>query len=301
MRNNGYTYHDHIPSREAGSTLLSYYVRRYTHSSTEEWRSQIAAGRVARNGCVERDASCVLAAGDRLAWLRPPWEEEEVPTDIVVLAEGQGWMVLHKPSGLPVLPGGGFLENTLLHIVRRRYGDVTAPLHRLGRGTSGAILFTHATEAARVLSQAMREGRITKTYLALAQGIPDEDAFTVDMPIGPVPYGPLGVLHAASPTGRPSLSHCRVLHRDIDRETSLLEIDIPTGRPHQIRIHCAVAGFPLVGDPLYRAGGVPINGNALPGDLGYHLHSWHIRFPDPTGSESVSVTAPPPALLVPPI
>lgn len=299
MRNNGYTYHDRISPREAGCTLVGYYSRHYPHSTREEWRTHVIAGRISRNGAVETDPACVLAAGDRLAWHRPPWEEENVPTDIAVLAEGGGWMVLHKPSGLPVLPGGGFLEHTLLHIARQRFGDAMAPLHRLGRGTSGAILFTRDTQAARALSRAMREGRIAKTYLALVRGIPVEDAFTVDIPIGPVPYRPLGVLHAASPTGKPSLSHCRVLRRDIDGEMSLLEIDIPTGRPHQIRIHCAAAGFPLVGDPLYRVGGLPIEGDAVPGDLGYHLHSWRLRFPDPSGSGIVLVEAPPPPALEP--
>ncbi len=299
MRNDGYTYRDRITSAEADETLLGFYSTHYRHSSVDEWTASITSGLIERNGVVERNPDTPLCAGDRLAWHRPPWEEEKVPTDIPLLAESAGWMVLHKPSGIPVLPGGGFLRNTMLWIVRERYGGVLAPVHRLGRGTSGAILFSRNADAARELARAMREGGIQKTYLALVQGLPAEDRFTVDMPIGPVPYAPLGMLHAASPVGKPSLSHCHVLRRDIEVGQTLLEVDIPTGRPHQIRIHCAVGGHPLVGDPLYRSGGLPIDSDAVPGDCGYFLHSWQICFPDPESGEMMQVTAPPPGRLSP--
>ncbi|HSA96845.1 MAG TPA: RNA pseudouridine synthase, partial [Acidobacteriota bacterium] len=85
----------------------------------------------------------------------------------------------------------------------------------------------------------------------------------------------------------------------------LVEVTIPTGRPHQIRIHLAYAGHPLVGDPLYRAGGLPrADGSddewtTTPGATGYLLHSWKIGFPHPTSSATVEVTSPPPPALDP--
>ncbi|MBN1939727.1 MAG: RluA family pseudouridine synthase, partial [Candidatus Aminicenantes bacterium] len=206
----------------------------------------------------------------------------------------------------PVLPGGDFLENTLLHLTRRRFGSECAPLHRLGRGTSGAILFTRNSRCARILSKAMAERRIRKIYLALASGIVPMDEFAIDAPIGPVPYGPLTTIHAFSPEGRQSLSHVRVLERKTGDGTTLLEVAISTGRPHQIRIHLSYAGFPLVGDPLYASGGRPKPvaednvGAALPGDLGYHLHSWKIGFIHPDTGQDLEVIAPPPQVLAPP-
>ncbi|MFA6233458.1 MAG: RluA family pseudouridine synthase [Bacteroidota bacterium] len=297
MRNDGYTYRDRITYADAGVTLLEFYATRYAHSSAAEWSRHITDGLVERNGTVETNPDASLRADDRLAWHRPPWDEEDVPTDIPVLAESAGWMVLRKPSGIPVLPGGGFLRNTLLWIARERHGGLMSPVHRLGRGTSGAILFSRSADAARELARAMREGEIRKTYLALVQGCEMPDHFTVDAPIGPVPHAPVGMLHAASPVGKASVSHCRVLRRDPAAGQTLLEVDIPTGRPHQIRIHCAFAGHPLVGDPLYRAGGLPLDTGAVPGDCGYFLHSWQIRFPDPDSGEMMHVTAPPPETL----
>lgn len=299
MLNQGYIYRDRITSADAGRTVLDFYVTRYRHSTAETWRAHLDSGRILCNGGIVHDHAHRLHAGDQLAWRRPPWEEDAVPTDVPVLAESAGWMVLHKPSGLPVLPGGGFLQHTLLHIARERYGATLAPVHRLGRGTSGAILFSRTSASARVLAQAMREGGIRKTYLALVAGMPAEDAFTVDVPIGPVAYAPLGMLHAATPSGKVSRSICRVLHRDPLGGTALLAVEIPTGRPHQIRIHCAAAGYPLHGDPLYRIGGIPGDGAAVPGDGGYLLHSWRLRFTDPDTGEIRMVVAVPPAALAP--
>ncbi len=283
-------------------SALAYYLSRYHHSTEEEWRAHFAAGRIQREG-LPLHADAMLRHGDTLSYHRPPWEEEDVPTHIPLLASGEGWMVFDKPSGLPVLPGGGFLLNTMLHLLRERYGQELAPVHRLGRGTSGAILFSSHAQAAAMLSAALRDRRMQKTYLALVQGMPERDHFTIDVPIGKVPHPKMGGVFAAARRGKASLSHCRVLRRDVVRSASLLAVTIPTGRPHQIRIHCAAAGHPLVGDPLYGPDGLPVtdaNGHmAVPGDCGYHLHSWRLAFPLPEGEGMHEIIAPPPPLLDP--
>ena len=301
MKNSGYTYTDRIPRADEGLTVAAFYTLRYPHSDEESWRRRIEAGAILRNG-EPAGAEDILVRGDVLSYQRPPWEEPKAPITFDVLFEDADIVVLDKPSGLPVLPGGGFLENTLLHLARRRFGPLCSPLHRLGRGTSGAILFTRNASTARILVRAMEERRIRKVYLALAAGDVQPDEFTVEAPIGPVPYGNEKI-HAYSLHGRPSISHVRVTRRLPLENASLLEVTIPTGRPHQIRIHLAYAGFPLAGDPLYQAGGVPrlvisADGRpALPGDLGYHLHSWKIRFPHPGLGGEIEVISPPPPTL----
>jgi len=304
MKNSGYRYHDRILEQDEGLTVAGFYAARYHHSTEAEWRRMIEAGQVSRNGSpVSPDD--LLARGDVLLYHRLPWEEPDAPTDFPVLFEDDDVLVLDKPSGLPVLPGGFFLEKTLLHLVRGRYGASCSPLHRLGRGTSGAILFTRNRPAARSLATAMFERRILKVYLALASGTAMPDAFTVDAPIGPVPHGLPKTVNAYRRDGRPSISRVRVVRRRADAGATILEVTIPTGRPHQIRIHLAFAGCPLVGDPLYRAGGLPRadglddEGMTTPGATGYLLHSWKIRFPHPSGGEDVDVVSPPPAELDP--
>lgn len=304
MKNNGYHYPDRILKSDEGLRVAAFYSRYYPHSTEETWRQRIQAGQILLNG---RPASPdePLARGDRLSYHRLPWAEPNAPRDFGVLFEDEDVLVLAKPSGLPVLPGGFFLENTLLFLARRRFGPECSPLHRLGRGTSGAILFTRNARAARSLAAAMCEKRILKVYLALASGTAMPDTFTVDAPIGPVPYRRPAAVHAYRPDGRPSLSHVRVVRRLPGENAALLEVTIPTGRPHQIRIHLSHAGYPLVGEPLYQTGGIPRAGSgddehaALPGETGYLLHSWKIRFPHPAGGQDVEIVCPPPAVLDP--
>jgi 23S rRNA pseudouridine1911/1915/1917 synthase len=304
MKNNGYVYPDRVSRVDEGVSVAAFYARHHPHSTEETWRQRIHAGQVFLNGRPSSPDE-TLSGGDLLNYHRPPWEEPDVPADFSILYEDGSVLVLAKPSGLPVLPGGGFLENTLLRLARRRYGDECSPLHRLGRGTSGAILFTRNARTARFLAAAMAARRIRKVYLALASGIVPPDTFTVDAPIGPVPHRLLTSIHAYRPDGRPSISHVRVILRRPDENATLLEITIPTGRPHQIRIHLSYAGFPLAGDPLYISGGIPRTGSgqdgetALPGDSGYFLHSWKIRFPHPDKGEEMEVVCPPPPLLDP--
>jgi 23S rRNA pseudouridine1911/1915/1917 synthase len=137
---------------------------------------------------------------------------------------------------------------------------------------------------------------VGKRFRALAIGQPDWNDMTITTPIGPVPHPLLGSLHAASPQGKPSLSQVIVLERRAD--SFLCDVRIATGRPHQIRIHLAATGHPLMGDPLYGPGGLPApDSRALPGDPGYLLHAAELSFRHPaTGRTVVLECEPPPQL-----
>ena len=114
----------------------------------------------------------------------------------------------------------------------------------------------------------------------------------------PVPHPALGSVHAASPAGKPSLSSVEVL--EYREGASLVEVTIATGRPHQIRIHMAACGHPLVGDPLYAAGGgFRGAGAALPGDTGYLLHALRLALPHPITGAPFEVDCIPPGALRP--
>jgi len=290
--NHGHTYVERVDARDEGRTLLDHLRGRYGHSSEAEWRGRIEAVLVLVDGVIA-PADRLLARGQRVAWMRPPWEEPEAPLAFAVLFEDEDLVAVAKPSGLPTNPGGGFLEHTLLHLVRQRYPG-PSPAHRLGRGTSGLVLFGRTEAANRALGEALRERQAVKIYRALVEGYPAQDVFTVDTPIGPVPHAALGSVHAASPAGKAARSHAKVLER---REAaSLVEVRIETGRPHQIRIHMAACGHPLAGDPLYGPGGVPKEG-ALPGDLGYLLHAYRLTFPHPRTGIQVDLRCEPPPVL----
>jgi 23S rRNA pseudouridine1911/1915/1917 synthase len=291
--NSGFEYRDEIGAGGAGLTVLAYLVARYRHSSESTWRERIARGEVRLAGACA-DPSDLLPAGAVLTWRRPSWEEPAVPLSFAVLFRDADLLAVAKPAGLPSVPNGGFLEHTLLHQVQRRFPEATA-LHRLGRGTSGLVLFARSDRARRSLAAAWRRGEVKKLYRALVTGSPAEDEFTVTAPIGPVPHPTLGRVHAASAEGKPAVSYVRVLCRR--ERDALVEVAIPTGRPHQIRIHLAAAGHPLMDDPLYGVGGVPGPGAARPGDLGYRLHAWLLSFAHPASGAPVTLECPPPPAL----
>ncbi len=116
---------------------------------------------------VER--SVILQAGQTITWHRPPWDEGDVPTNYTILHEDESIIAVDKPGGLPTMPAGGYLNHTLLTLMRETYPEAS-PLHRLGRHTSGLVLFARNRAAASALSRAWREHTVKKTYRALARG-----------------------------------------------------------------------------------------------------------------------------------
>ncbi len=297
--NHGWTYRERIDKLTENCTVLDYYAQRYLHSSRADWQTRIATGEILLNGLTTTDDR-ILKRGDRLSYHRPPWQEPDVPLTFQVMIEDAEILVVSKPSGLPVLPGGGFLEHTLLGQLQQRYPHETpVPIHRLGRGTSGLVLLARSRHARASLSQQLRSQQMQKIYRTLVNGTLMPDRFRVTTPIGKIPHPVLGYIYAAHPDGLVAQSDCQVLRRNAD--TTLLEVNILTGRPHQIRIHLAAAGYPLVGDPLYTIGGIPktftpsATGELpVPGDCGYHLHAMQLTFSHPITHDLMQVTSPPP-------
>jgi 23S rRNA pseudouridine1911/1915/1917 synthase len=294
--NGGFRYQARADAVITPCRVLEYLCSRYRHSSGAQWRARLEGGRIEVDGAVAT-AATMLRRGQLLVWNRPPWHEPAVPLSFAVLHEDGDLVAVAKPSGLPTVPAGGFLEHTLMARVRRRYPGA-APAHRLGRGTSGIVLFARSARARAALAAAWRAHLIEKVYHALIDGTPRRHSFSIDTPIGTIRFPRLGAVHAARSDGKPSLSHVRLLERR--GRTSLVEVTIESGRPHQIRIHLAAAGFPLSGDRFYAPGGLPRPAtDALPGDTGYALHAARLRFGHPADGRQMTLECLPPPLLRP--
>jgi 23S rRNA pseudouridine1911/1915/1917 synthase len=167
--------------------------------------------------------------------------EPDAPQHFEVLFEDSHLLAVNKPSGLPTLPGGGFMENTLLRLVQKQIPNAN-PVHRLGRATTGIVLFAKTPQAASKLGADWNTPRIQKIYCALAQNTAQHDAYEILTPIGLVPHPRIGSVWAANPSGKPSKSLTKVISRTTSSTT--FEVGLCSGRPHQIRIHLASIGHP---------------------------------------------------------
>ena len=294
--NAGVTYRSRVGAAAAGRTVLAELTETRRRVGEETWRRRIADGEVTLDGARAR-ADTRLAVGQDLAWRRPPWREPAVPLTFAILWRDEDLLVVAKPSGLPTMPGGGrFHESTLLRRVLA-HDPRARPVHRLGRHTTGVVVCGRTPRARAALSAAFRSGAVRKEYVALVAGEVPAGRHVVTTPLGPVPHARLGTVTAATPDGRPARTELERVPAARERPgRSLVRVRIATGRPHQIRIHAAVLGFPLLGDPLYGAGGRPVS-DALPADGGYALHAGRLATAHPSSGAALDVwCAPPPAL-----
>ncbi|MBI5361771.1 MAG: RluA family pseudouridine synthase [Planctomycetes bacterium] len=288
--NRGHVYRHHVRDEERGATVLALYVARFTHTDESTWRARIAEGSVRLNGRVA-EAEWVVRAGDELAFHRAPWVEPDAPREFGVVFEDEHVLAIDKPSGLQVLPAGPFTDATLLTLVRESAPDRAdaSPIHRLGRGTSGVVLFGKTFLARAALAKQFRDFHPRKTYLAVTDA-PRTSDFTLPrsalQPIGTVPHGPMR-LWVACAGGKPSKTRLRIVARD--RAGRLLVAAQPiTGRADQIRIHLAACGVPIAGDLLFGVGGVA-KSDVTPGRGGYRLHATALAFTHPASGRSVKL------------
>ncbi|XP_071930344.1 RNA pseudouridine synthase 5 isoform X3 [Coffea arabica] len=342
--NDGLTYRDLIPPPHAGLTVIEYYSKKYKNSApVQGWLQRIKNKQIKVDGAVITDPNTILRAGSELVYHRLPWKEPHAPYLLEVLFEDNDLIALNKPSGLQVLPGGLFQQRTVLSQLEWRTNKGTSsckqphavPVHRLGRGTSGVLLCAKTKLAKSCLAAYFADGtsavgnescnnarfnstrKISKFYRALVSGIIHQDQVVIDQPIGLVKYpGVAKGLYVASASGKPALSKVSILERNVKNSSTLVQVEIQSGRPHQIRIHLSFIGHPLLGDPLYVAGGQPScfdpefidegfaqDGgyqrpeNPVPGDCGYHLHAHQLFLAHPTTHEPIKIVAPLPSIL----
>jgi tRNA pseudouridine32 synthase/23S rRNA pseudouridine746 synthase len=166
------------------------------------------------------------------------------------------FLVLNKPAGLPVHAGprgGASVEDFFPHLSRRRNGPWLA--HRLDADTAGCLVVALSKTALLEAQAEFAAGRVEKIYWAVVRGGPDGDAGVVDAPLRKV-SDLSGWRMVSGPAGDDAVSDWRVLQRG--RNASLLEVRPRTGRTHQVRVHCALLGCPIAGDPVYGGGSGPL-------------------------------------------
>ncbi len=253
----------------------------------------IRAGDVRLNGTVPKPAMPV-AEGDVLEYaiaLPVALDAEPETISLAVVYEDDALLVVDKPAGMVAHPAHGARHGTLVNGLLAHAGPLPGdPLraglvHRLDRDTSGLLVVAKTAEALGALGKAMMRREIARTYIGLVTGVPEHPKGTIDGALGRDPHNRLR--YALRADGKPAVTHYET--REKLNGATELEFTLETGRTHQIRVHLAAIGNPLVNDPVY--GRVDPRFD-LPGQA---LHAWRLAFTHPVTRERLAFEAPPPA------
>ncbi|WP_115016201.1 RluA family pseudouridine synthase [Synechococcus sp. UW140] len=305
--NQGWTYRDKVVADEAGHRVSDVLASRHRHSPASVWSQRLEAGQLTCNG-EPLLVDAAMATGDQIHWQRPPWLEAAVPDQWETIHDDGDLLVINKPSGLPVMPGGGFLEHTLTALMEQRSQEAgesrpPRPVHRLGRFTSGLQVCARRAGTRASLSRHFRpDAGSCKLYLTWSRRLEDLDlGMTLDVKTDVIerPHPLLGwvwgpELPDEQPVRRRLKAHSHLTLLDRREQGDFLQVAITTGRPHQIRIHLAQLGSPLLGDSLYLEG-LKINPAVTPGEGGYRLHAWRLEGLPIEGDGGLCLEAPLPA------
>ncbi|MDX1664757.1 MAG: RluA family pseudouridine synthase [Candidatus Promineifilaceae bacterium] len=271
-----------VPPHYAGLPLVEYLASRFTYLSYEAWTALIEAGRVQVDGQLAAPGRPV-AAGESVACELPAPERPPVNFDYEIIYEDRWLLGINKPGNLRVHSSGKFVTANLIYHLRHEH---TPPypearlVNRLDAGTSGMVVLARDRQSRRALGEQFAAGSVEKLYLAIVHGRPEPPAGTVALPIGPIPEMGVPRGHTSVRQGVPArfavddpregdgssllfsplLSTLRAKAARTRYETvralgsahTLLHLRPETGRTHQLRVHMAAIGHPIVGDALYQ-------------------------------------------------
>ena len=271
----------------------SYIVDKNINLSRTAIKRLLDEGKILVNGKKQKP-SYKPEVGDIITIEIPEPEEVELkPQDIPidVIYEDKDIIVVNKPKGMVVHPANGNPDGTLVNAILAKCKDSLSGIggeirpgivHRLDKDTSGLLIIAKNDQAHINMSKQIQDRKVIKKYIALVKGVIGENTATIDMPIARSTKDRKKM--AVDPKGKEAITHYKVLQR-YDKYT-LLEIKIDTGRTHQIRVHMAYIGHPVVGDMQYS------NGKNEFGIEGQMLHSKYLEFDHPITGKRLKLEAP---------
>lgn len=261
-----------VSAEDAGDRLDRVLARRLADLSRSRLKSLILAGEAAIDGRTIRDPAHRVNAGERITIGEPPPEPaapQAEPIPLAIVYEDTEIIVIDKPAGLVVHPAAGNWTGTLVNALIAHCGDSLSGIggerrpgivHRLDKDTSGLMVVAKTDRAHRSLTAQFadhgRTGPLRRGYLAFVWGVPDRPKGTVDAPIDRHPHA--REKKAVRAGGREAITHWEIRERYAGADgrpvAALLACELETGRTHQIRVHLAHIGHPLLGDEVYGAG-----------------------------------------------
>ena len=280
-------------SEEKNVRLDAYISKNYSDISRTMVQKLIENGNILVNGKKEK-ASYKIQLNDKIEINMPKPKEVDIkPQDIPIeiVYEDDDIVVVNKPKGLVVHPANGNPDGTLVNAIMAKcktslsgIGGELRPgiVHRLDKDTSGLLIIAKNDKAHINMSEQIKNRQVKKIYIALVKGVVKENEATINMPIGRSTKDRKKM--AVRKDGKEAVTHFKVLKR-YDNKYTLLELKIDTGRTHQIRVHMAEIGHPVVGDMVYS------NGKNEFGIEGQMLHAKSLDFKHPITGKDMHLEA----------
>lgn len=286
-----------VEQSEEKNRLDSYIASKDLELSRSMIKKLLEDGKITVNGEITK-ASYKVQLNDKIEIdIEKPkevkLEAQEIPLDVIY--EDNDILVVNKQKGLVVHPGNGNLDGTLANAVMAHCKDSLSGIggelrpgivHRLDKDTSGLLIIAKNDKAHIKMSEQIKDRKVKKTYIALVRGIISENEATINMPIGRSTRDRKKM--AVTKNGKEAITHFKVLNRFTTNKASytLLEVKIDTGRTHQIRVHMAEIGHPVIGDTVYS------NGKNEFGVVGQCLHAEKLEFTHPITEKKMKLEAP---------
>lgn len=286
-----------VEQSEEKNRLDSYIASKDSELSRSMIKKLLEDGKITVNGEITK-ASYKVQLNDKIEIdIEKPkevkLEAQEIPLDVIY--EDNDILVVNKQKGLVVHPGNGNLDGTLANAVMAHCKDSLSGIggelrpgivHRLDKDTSGLLIIAKNDKAHIKMSEQIKDRKVKKTYIALVRGIISENEATINMPIGRSTKDRKKM--AVTKNGKEAITHFKVLNRFTTNKASytLLEVKIDTGRTHQIRVHMAEIGHPVIGDTVYS------NGKNEFGVVGQCLHAEKLEFTHPITEKKMKLEAP---------
>jgi 23S rRNA pseudouridine1911/1915/1917 synthase len=291
-----------IPPELAGQRFDQILPGLFPGHSRSHLAGEVKAGRIRLDGREVPPRTRVLG-GESVDWQpsdAPVVGDRPEAIELAIVFEDANLLVLDKPAGLVVHPGAGNPAGTLLNALLHHDPKLAqipraGIVHRLDKDTSGLLVVARSLSAQTTLVAMLAARAVHRRYVAIVNGVPVAGG-TVDAPLDRHPTDRLR--RAVREGGRPAVTHYRV--REKFRAHALLQCELESGRTHQIRVHMAHAGWPLVGDPLYGRGlklprgATPRLADALRGFKRQALHAEHLAFAHPVTGDTLAFDAEPP-------
>lgn len=283
--------------------VVAYLARRFSYLDTEVWQQLVQDGRVWVNGRLA-DPATPIRPGDTITCDMPDFAPPPVNLAYEIIYEDAWLLGINKPPGLRVHSQGKFVQANLMyhlrHVRQPAYPEVML-VNRLDANTSGVVLVARSTAVKRALDEQFAAGTVAKRYLGVVMGCPDPPVGSIDLPVGHVAGSRLRIRHGVVADGKTAVTHYQTLAAV--PPFCLLALQPQTGRTHQLRVHLAAIGHPLVGDALYALDDEAyLNWLEKPqpippphGLTRQALHCWETRFWHPITGQPCTITASLPA------